>query len=654
MLTALMRVAGAALRRVDLGGCCRIGSQEMEEILRAIHVSCGSVESIDVTGCSNQACLRAVAVCAEVSFGVASPRELLERLQALQEGQTCFTHLRTQLLEGPPPRLMLDPEFVPGEDMLFESAAHGKAWDMALLLGVAYSHRGQIRTFDCNQGKLREYRTLTDKELQADPFSQPQKRPRYPATRDPRDQREVEGSSSEKQQRTPIHFAAERCDEAMLDVLLSAHVNLDPADYSSGYSPLLSCIVAGNLSYAKKLLDAGANVEGVNMRWKRSAKGQRFSDNTPLMASVAEGHLSFAQILVDKGADVECKNERGQRPIHFAAELGDETMLAMLVHAGANVDPQDHGGNTPLLVSIEAGHLAFAHKLLDAGANIDGKHSSDSSCWVDRAGNTPLLAMIAAGHLGFAKKLVESGANVETARKVDGANLLSLAIVTRKEDVINFAFKYGPRRFDGQGTADAVHNVKQLAQSFLDPKKIGGWLHGGASMRGLSGEIGSLLSSTVLDRTLKSQLEDVRAFISHPNNDPMSTYYGVSQWLPSFHARSIDRRDLKLERVSHFVEQLASQEPDSMFRRVPTEAQRLVQHDKTPAVHAIIECVSKPHGRRACRLTMPGNYPVFFSDGSKLALGGDILKICDARTGFVESILTRNTMHRFSTLLFLH
>ena len=75
VLSALARVAGDNLRSLDLRRCSKIRVTDVEEILRYVRVSCRNVHTVDITGCDDQVCLRAVAICAQLVFAVASPRE---------------------------------------------------------------------------------------------------------------------------------------------------------------------------------------------------------------------------------------------------------------------------------------------------------------------------------------------------------------------------------------------------------------------------------------------------------------------------------------------------------------------------------------------------------------------------------------------------
>ena len=199
------------------------------------------------------------------------------------------------------------------------------------------------------------------------------------------------------------------------------------------------------------------------------------------------------------------------------------------------------------------------------------------------------------------------------------------------QQVIKFAFKNGPRRLKRQGTANTANDVAQLVQSFLDPRNIADWLHGGASPRGLIGEIGAMLSSAALDEVATEKLDNVRAFVNHHSD----VLHDPSHWP-----------------VLHFVEQLASQETDWTFGAAPTAPQTSAHLDKRPAGHTLIERVDTRQGRRAFRWTIRGDAEVkivaFSPDGSRLARAeGSLVVVCDARTGFLVSSLPDHSNHGF-------
>jgi hypothetical protein len=62
---ALVRVTSENLRLVNLSGCHNISTGGMEDILQYVAEHCSGVEELDVTACSNETVLRAVATRAQ-------------------------------------------------------------------------------------------------------------------------------------------------------------------------------------------------------------------------------------------------------------------------------------------------------------------------------------------------------------------------------------------------------------------------------------------------------------------------------------------------------------------------------------------------------------------------------------------------------------
>ncbi len=73
---ALVRVTSENLKRVDLSGCHNISAGCMEDILQYMTETCSGVNEVDVTACSNEAVLRAVATRARAVCGVHSALDL--------------------------------------------------------------------------------------------------------------------------------------------------------------------------------------------------------------------------------------------------------------------------------------------------------------------------------------------------------------------------------------------------------------------------------------------------------------------------------------------------------------------------------------------------------------------------------------------------
>jgi hypothetical protein len=81
---ALVRVTSENLKRIDLSGCYNISAGGMEYILQYIE-TCSGVTEVDVTACSDEAVLRAVATRARVALGAPLALDLFALLSSLGE-----------------------------------------------------------------------------------------------------------------------------------------------------------------------------------------------------------------------------------------------------------------------------------------------------------------------------------------------------------------------------------------------------------------------------------------------------------------------------------------------------------------------------------------------------------------------------------------
>src|SRR3954447_5240410 len=94
---------------------------------------------------------------------------------------------------------------------------------------------------------------------------------------------------------TALHFAAERGDVAMTEMLVYAGANVAAVTRIGQYTPLHVACRAGNAAVAKMLLDAGANV----------AARTTTSGVTPLHLAAASGNGGLVALLLDRGAEID-------------------------------------------------------------------------------------------------------------------------------------------------------------------------------------------------------------------------------------------------------------------------------------------------------------------------------------------------------------
>ena len=245
--------------------------------------------------------------------------------------------------------------------------------------------------------------------------------------------------------------------------------------------------------------------------------------------------------------------------------------------------------------------------LMSARANINVNNEE---------GQTPLLAACRAGYFDLGKLLVEKGADVRAAQR-DGATPLAMSILSGRTALMHLVTK----SIAGYPSDPRDGFMQNLAQAYLDWRKLEAWLRGGTSPLALNGHIGALLSLSFIEPATKEQLGHVQAFL--------------------------DRNEALLEKspsewpVAHTVLQLVSQEPEKVFAHAHSAPG---DEDTSPATRPpLIYWRNKPAYHR-CRLTMRARGAVssvsYSKCGRKLARAeGNEVVVCDAETGFVESTL---------------
>lgn len=128
-------------------------------------------------------------------------------------------------------------------------------------------------------------------------------------------------------QMTALHWAAERGDAALAELLIYAGANVEAGTRIGRYTPLHIASVNGNSEVVKVLMAARANAQAVTTN----------SGVLPLHLAAASGDIPTVQTLLDAGADVNAREKRwGQTPLIFAAETGRADMIRTLLDAGAD------------------------------------------------------------------------------------------------------------------------------------------------------------------------------------------------------------------------------------------------------------------------------------------------------------------------------
>ena len=144
-----------------------------------------------------------------------------------------------------------------------------------------------------------------------------------------------------------VHLVAERRDEKMLGVLVSAGANLDVQD-PDGNTPLLAACQAGHLEFAQVLLDKGADASVANRK-----------GDTPLLAAVAAGNARLARELAARGANVEASRKDGANVLALALLSKNEACIELALTQGPK-RLEDQG-----TLGVRASVQPFAEACLD-------------------------------------------------------------------------------------------------------------------------------------------------------------------------------------------------------------------------------------------------------------------------------------------------
>ena len=167
---------------------------------------------------------------------------------------------------------------------------------------------------------------------------------------------------------TALHWAAQRNDPQMVDVLLGAGAN-PRSSTRYNITPLYLAASNGSAAIMERLLQAGADPNATAM------EGQ-----TMLMTAARSGQADAVRLLLRRGAPVDAKEPyRGQTALMWAAAEGNTAAADVLVEAGADLALKSTGGLTPLLFAVRNAHIDTAVTLLKRGANVNDAAPDGSS-----------------------------------------------------------------------------------------------------------------------------------------------------------------------------------------------------------------------------------------------------------------------------------
>jgi ankyrin repeat protein len=156
---------------------------------------------------------------------------------------------------------------------------------------------------------------------------------------------------------TALHWAAERGDSELAEMLLYAGANAGAVTRIGQYTPLHLAAKAGNAAVVAALLKGGASV----------AARTTTSGVTPLHLAASAGSPEVVKALIDAGADVNAReSEWGQTPLIFAASLNRAEVIRALLAKGADPGITTKTIDVAHELQMDRAAVALQRKVLDA------------------------------------------------------------------------------------------------------------------------------------------------------------------------------------------------------------------------------------------------------------------------------------------------
>lgn len=222
---------------------------------------------------------------------------------------------------------------------------------------------------------------------------------------------------SDKNGRTPLHYAAAGGSRELAELLLANHADVNPTD-NDGWTPLHIAVLNDRKDVAELLLANHANVNapkapkaavlptGVPMTMAdvliATMEAKVDEGATPLHVAVRKSYKDMVELLLANKADVNAKETDGETPLH-AASRGNKDVVELLLAHNADINAKDSGGNTPLHMTAKEDHKEVAELLLGHGADVNAK---------DNDGETPLHLAAMYGHEEVAEVLLANHADI--------------------------------------------------------------------------------------------------------------------------------------------------------------------------------------------------------------------------------------------------
>ncbi|KAI8423126.1 hypothetical protein MSG28_014206 [Choristoneura fumiferana] len=198
---------------------------------------------------------------------------------------------------------------------------------------------------------------------------------------------------------TPLHLAASRTDQEILEVLLGASIESVDIFNKIDQTPLYIALRGGHLSCVKALIRKGANIYRVSTE-----------NNNALHAAIQFGHKEVVEYILnydDEATNVmiQSYDKRGYAPIHIAAMNNHQDCIRLLYQRNASLSVKTKGEFitdwTPLQIAASKNCSEVVGLILDleprAIDDVDDKNRTALHLAADRCHREVALTILRKG-----------------------------------------------------------------------------------------------------------------------------------------------------------------------------------------------------------------------------------------------------------------
>lgn len=162
---------------------------------------------------------------------------------------------------------------------------------------------------------------------------------------------------------TPLNLATGSSGTKTLELLIRNGADLKLKD-NDGRNPLFNAIIGVNFKSVKLLLDYGVSVDDQdNENYTPLAIASKTNQN--------ESHLKICEKLLKKGADVLCQDINNRTPLHHLVERANVKMVRLFLKFKADVNAKDDFFENPLYRTLKGDNVEVFKLLLDSGSDVE-------------------------------------------------------------------------------------------------------------------------------------------------------------------------------------------------------------------------------------------------------------------------------------------